>query len=104
MGVPKVTAMLVAKIFMGKELDDSVVKAILDIANRRSLTVTILCMIDDIYGFEVSEGFVSDVTDKILPKIEEWQKRPLSEVYPIIFIDAIHFNVRENGSIKKMAA
>ena len=40
-------------------------------------------MIDDIYGFEVSEGFVSDATDKILPKIEEWQRRPLSEVYPI---------------------
>ena len=44
----------------------------------------------DIYGFEASEGFISDVTDKILPQIEEWQNRPLSAVYPIIFIDAIH--------------
>ena len=44
----------------------------------------------DIYGFEASEGFISDVTDKLLPQIEEWQKRPLSEVYPVIFIDAIH--------------
>ena len=36
----------------------------------------------DIYGFEASEGFISDVTDKILPQIEEWQKRPLDSVYP----------------------
>ena len=34
----------------------------------------------DIYGFDVSEGFISDVTDKILPQIEEWQNRPLDEV------------------------
>lgn len=60
--------------------------------------------IEDIYGFEVSEGMVSDITDKLLPKIEEWQNRPLSEVYPIIFIDAVHFSVREDGMIKKLAA
>ena len=36
----------------------------------------------DIYGFEASEGFISDVTDKILPQIEEWQNRPLSVVHP----------------------
>ncbi len=58
----------------------------------------------DIYGFEVSEGFISDVTDKILPKIEEWQQRPLDEVYPVIFIDAIHYSVREDGIIRKLAA
>ena len=40
----------------------------------------------------------------MLPKIEEWQKRPLNEVYPIIFIDAVHFSVRESGIIKKLAA
>lgn len=40
--------------------------------------------IEDIYGFEVSEGFVSDVTDKILGEIDDWQKRPLDDVYPIV--------------------
>ena len=60
--------------------------------------------LDDIYGFEVSEGFISDVTDKILPQIEEWQNRPLSAVYPVLFIDAIHYCVRDNGVIKKLAA
>lgn len=58
----------------------------------------------DIYGFDASEGFISDVTDKILPEIEEWQKRPLSEVYPVVFIDAIHYSVRDNGIIRKLAA
>lgn len=58
----------------------------------------------DIYGFDVSEGFISNVTDKILPQIEEWQNRPLDEVYPVIFIDAIHYSVRDNGVVKKLAA
>lgn len=61
-------------------------------------------IIDDIYGFEASESFISDVTDKILPQIEDWQKRPLSSIYPIVFIDAIHFSVREDGIIRKLAA
>jgi len=39
--------------------------------------------IEDIYGFEVSDGLVSDITDKILPQIEDWQRRPLDEVYPM---------------------
>lgn len=60
--------------------------------------------IEDIYGFEASEGFISDVTDKILPQIEEWQRRPLASVYPIIFIDAIHFSVRHDNIVSKLAA
>lgn len=60
--------------------------------------------IEDIYGFEVSDGMVSDITDRLLPQIEDWQKRPLDEVYPIVFIDAVHFSVRDNGQIRKLAA
>lgn len=60
--------------------------------------------IDDIYGFEVSEGMVSDITDRLLPEIQDWQQRPLSEVYPIVYIDAVHFSVRDNHVIKKLAA
>ena len=58
----------------------------------------------DIYGFEASEGFISDVTDKLLPQIEEWQNRPLEEIYPVLYIDAIHYSVRDNGIIHKLAA
>jgi len=60
--------------------------------------------IEDIYGFECSEGFISDVTDKILQEIDDWQHRPLDEIYPVIFIDAVHFSVREDNVIKKRAA
>ena len=60
--------------------------------------------LEDIYGFEASEGFISDVTDKIMPQIEDWQNRPLSEVYPVLYIDAIHYSVRDNGIIRKLAA
>lgn len=67
-------------------------------------TTQISEMIEELYGFEISEGMVSDITDKLLPKIEEWQTRPLSSVYPIVFIDAIHFSVRNDGIISKLAA
>lgn len=60
--------------------------------------------IEDIYGFETSESFISDVTCKIPLRIEDWQNRPLNEVYPILYIDTIHYSVRDNGVIKKLAA
>ena len=58
----------------------------------------------DIYGVEASEGFISDVTHKIIPQIEDWRNRSLSEVYPVLFIHAIHYSVRDNGVIRKLAA
>lgn len=60
--------------------------------------------IEEIYGFECSESFISDVTDKVLQEIDDWQKRPLDEIYPIVFIDAVHFSVRDDNRIKKLAA
>ena len=56
----------------------------------------ILETIEDTYGFETSEGFISDVTDKLLLQIEDQQNRPLDEVYPILYIAAIHYSVRDN--------
>ncbi|CAI3591779.1 transposase [Clostridium neonatale] len=47
---------------------------------------------------------ISDITDKLLPDIQDWQQGPLSSVYPIIFIDAVHLSVRDNHVIKKLAA
>ena len=47
---------------------------------------------------------IFDVTDKLLPQIEDWQNRPLDEIYPIVYIDAIHYSVRDNGVIRKLAA
>ncbi|GEA16866.1 hypothetical protein E308F_31120 [Moorella sp. E308F] len=52
-----------------------------------------------IYGIEVSPVLVSKVTDKIIPQIVEWQSRPLDPVYPIIYLDAIHFKVKQDNRI-----
>ena len=67
--------------------------------------------IEDMYGFDVSEGFIrasglliSDVTDKILVQIEEWQNRPLDDVYPVMYIDAIHYFSRRQRSDCQKAA
>jgi len=58
----------------------------------------------DIYGVEVSPALVSKVTDKILPQITEWQSRPLEAVYPIMYLDAIHFKVKKENRIVIKAA
>ena len=60
--------------------------------------------IQELYGIEVSATMVSNITDQIIPEIKEWQSRPLDEVYPFIFIDAVHFSVREDNHIIKKAA
>ena len=59
--------------------------------------------IEDIYGLEVSDSLVSRITDKILPVVKEWQQRPLENIYAVVFMDAIHYNVRSEGRIVKKA-
>ncbi|PTY75791.1 IS256 family transposase, partial [Heyndrickxia sporothermodurans] len=58
----------------------------------------------DIYGVNVSPSLVSKVTDKILPLVYEWQSRLLDPVYPIVFLDAIHFKVKHENRIVSKAA
>lgn len=60
--------------------------------------------INEIYGFEASPSLISNITDKVVPQIEEWQNRPLDELYPVIYIDAIHFSVKDEGAVVKKAA
>lgn len=60
--------------------------------------------INDLYGIEVSAEMVSKITDKILPQVKEWQSRPLNPIYPFIFMDFIHYKVREDGGILNCAA
>jgi len=70
---------------------------------RGLTTCEISEQIEDIYGFEASAELVSKITDKVIPQIEEWQNRRLSEVYPIVFIDAIVFSVRKDKTVQKLA-
>jgi len=60
--------------------------------------------IQELYGIEVSATMVSNITDQVIPEIKEWQARPLDDVYPFVFIDAVHFSVREDNHIIKKAA
>lgn len=60
--------------------------------------------VKDIYGIELSADMVSKITNRIIPEIKEWQNRPLDTVYPFVFMDAIHYKVREDGQIKNKAA
>lgn len=60
--------------------------------------------IKDIYDIELSADMVSKITDRIVPELREWQNRPLDSVYPFIFMDAIHFKIRDDGHIKSSAA
>ena len=81
-------------------IDDKIIAMYAKGITTRQISDTI----EDIYGFEVSEGMISDITDKLLPRIEDWQNRPLASVYPIVFIDVVHFSVRDDGVIRKLAA
>ena len=81
-------------------IDDKIISMYAKGMTTRQISDTLM----DIYGFEASEGFISDVTDKILPEIEDWQNRRLNSVYPVLFIDAIHYSVKDNGVIRKLAA
>lgn len=57
----------------------------------------------DLYDIDLSDSTISRITDKIMPVVREWQSRPLEEVYAVVFMDAIHYNVRQEGWIKKKA-
>lgn len=53
----------------------------------------------DIYGVDVSSSMISAITDKVLPLVQEWQSRPLDLIYPILYLDGIHFKVRDSGKV-----
>lgn len=57
----------------------------------------------EIYGLEISNATLSAVTDKIINTVKEWQARPLENVYPIVWMDAIHYKIKENGKISNKA-
>lgn len=60
--------------------------------------------IKDLYDMDISSELVSKISEKIMPEVNEWQNRPLEEYYPFIFMDAIHYKIRENHQIISKAA
>lgn len=85
------------QVFIGEDLEN---KVILMYARGMSYE-DISAELYQIYGIEASASFISQVTDKVLPLVEEWRRRPLEEVYCFTFLDAMHFRVRgENGRVE----
>jgi len=60
--------------------------------------------VEEIYGLDISPTTVSNITNSIVAHAKEWQSRPLAEIYPIVFFDAIHYKVREDGKVVSKAA
>src|SRR6478752_822005 len=56
--------------------------------------------IEEMYGMELSPAQITTITDKVWPEIEEWRTRPLEEVYPFVWLDALFYKVRQEGEIK----
>lgn len=62
------------------------------------MSYTDICReIEDLYAFSVFAATISAVTDKVIPELKQWQQRPLETLYPFVWLDAIHYNIREDG-------
>lgn len=59
--------------------------------------------IEDIYGFSVSHEMISDITDTILPELEDWRNRPLKKCYPFLFVDCMYVSLRQDYEVKECA-
>ena len=53
--------------------------------------------IADMYGLEVSDGAITRITDRLLPELKAWQQRPLDAVYPFVWLDAVHYKIKDEG-------
>jgi putative transposase len=80
---------------LGTGLDD----IILSLYARGQSVEDVRYQLQELYGVDVSAGAISAVTDRVWSEILEWQQRPLSPCYPIIYLDAIFYKVREDGRI-----
>tara|TARA_R110002073_G_scaffold14846_1_gene59788 strand:+ start:56 stop:1258 length:1203 start_codon:yes stop_codon:yes gene_type:complete len=63
----------------------------------------IATQVEDLYGIKVSTATLSAITDKIIAEVREWQQRPLDSLYPFVWLDAIHYKVKDNGRYKSKA-
>ena len=59
--------------------------------------------LEDIYGIEASAEMISKITDRVLPEAKAWQSRPLESKYIVMFLDAIHYHVKDEGQVVKKA-
>jgi len=85
-------------------VENGVEEKIIAMYAKGMTTTDINRYMEDIYGIDVSSTMVSSITDKVIPLIKEWQVRPLSGIYPFLYLDGLHFKVREGGKIVNKCA
>jgi len=74
-------------------------KQILTLYSKGSSYEDISSYLLEMYDLDISSSAIGRITDKIIPLVQDWQSRPLSSVYPIVWLDAIHYKVREDGRV-----
>jgi transposase-like protein len=84
---------------LGEALDHKVISLY-----GRGMSYSDICKhLEELYGLTVSPSTLSLITDRIIEEVKAWQNRPLESVYPFMWLDAIHYKVKEDGSIKTKA-
>lgn len=79
-------------------------KKIIGLYARGMSTRDIQAELEELYGIDVSPSMISKITDKVMGAAAQWQNRMLDEIYPIVYMDAVHFKVREENKIVTKAA
>jgi len=87
------------QLIITEELEDRV----LAMYARGMSTRNISDYVAEMYAMEISATQISHITDKIVPVMNEWRNRPLDPVYPFVFLDCMHYKVRENGTVESRA-
>ena len=87
------------EVYLGDDLEEKIIK----LYARGMSYADIQAHLSEIYDLEVSSGKLSQITDKIIPELEAWRTRSVDALYPIVYLDAIHFKVRENGRVVSKA-
>ena len=84
-------------------LADSLEDQIIALYGMGSSMRDISAHIKEMYDTDVSTEVISDITERVVPKVKEWQNRPLEDVYCIVWLDAMYFKVREEGKVRHKA-
>ena len=84
-------------------LDDDLCEKVLSMYGKGMSYSDIRKFLIEIYGLSLSPAQMSEITDKIVPELEQWQSRPLETLYAIVWFDAVHYKVRDQGAVKSKA-
>ncbi len=87
------------QLIITSELEDKVLSMYAKGMSTRDISGFIL----EMYAMEISATEISHITDCVIPMLNEWRTRPLEALYPFVFLDCIHYKVRENGTVKSRA-